>query len=636
MSKLQWYWQRLRAMDTAEVMGRMRRKACQWVDRGYRAKPWPTSLAASGSHPVLPDPNAAPEPLREALEKDMAALLTGHWRAFGHIPIQVDDPPCWQKDYLAGADVARDVSAFTLDHRALPEGADVKLVWELSRWSPLVRLAMAAFVLSEERAGACCLRWLEHWRDRNPPYRGLNWTSALEVGMRLIQFTWIDALLSQRPEWEERLESLRRDLLAPHVRHAWRYRSLGSSANNHLLGELAGLIQALVRWPELERRAVPVSHLQSLWEAEVLAQFAPDGGNREQALHYHLFAFELCWQTRQALALSGRGIAPAVAERLSRAADFFVTVQVESDPWDYGDSDDAQVTPLMVDEATAVAEWHAWLNEPASSPALHFWLGKGPEPVQPPACKVVEEDWLWYPDSGQAICWRDRWTLRFDVSPQGYLSMAAHGHLDALHLSLWHRGIAFVIDPGTGAYYGDARLRAYLASWAAHNGPVPRLGSGFPRRAGPFLWSELHAAPRFGAVGDGEIEAFLDRPDGTTHRRIKRRETGWQVEDEFLPSASRGDASFEVHWQFAPGTTIEPFKERQFRVTRQGVSLVMGVDAAWASLEVVHPTGREEEPGAGWVSPGFRQVGYAPQMRLRTRGHNPCLFRTTFLASADS
>ena len=33
----------------------------------------------------------------------------------------------------------------------------------------------------------------------------------------------------------------------------------------------------------------------------------------------------------------------------------------------------------------------------------------------------------------------------------GYLSTAAHGHLDALHLSIWYRGIAFVIDPSTGA-----------------------------------------------------------------------------------------------------------------------------------------------------------------------------------------
>jgi len=39
--------------------------------------------------------------------------------------------------------------------------------------------------------------------ETNPPYRGWNWTSALESGMRLVQFTWIDALLticSSRPQ----------------------------------------------------------------------------------------------------------------------------------------------------------------------------------------------------------------------------------------------------------------------------------------------------------------------------------------------------------------------------------------------------------------------------------------------------
>ena len=640
MSKLHWYWQRLRAMNAAEVMGRLRTRGSQWVDRRYRPQPWPGILSPSGNHPVLPHPEEAPGPLREALEEDMALLRKGQWLAFGRIPLHVDDPPCWQKDYLAGVDVARDISSFSLNHRALPEGADVKLIWELSRWSALVRLAMGAYVLHDRKAGECCLRWLQNWDERNPPYRGLNWTSALESGMRLIQWIWIDALLSANAEWEPRLDALRRTLLAPHLRFTWRYRSIGSSANNHLLGELAGLVQALVRWPDLESQAAPVGHLQELWEREVLAQFAPDGGHREQALHYHLFAFEFCWQTRQALIVSGRGVSPEVEERLSRAADFFVTVQVETDPWDFGDSDDARVTPLTVRDSTAVGEWHAWLNEPSSSPALQFWLGQGPEARQPPACVSVAEDWLYYPDSGQAVCWMEGWTVRWDVSPLGYLSTAAHGHLDALHVSLWYRNVALIVDPGTGAYYGDARLRKHLASWEAHNGPVPCGGTSYPRRAGPFLWAEHHATPRLRAVGGGAVEAFLDRPDGTVHRVVTRRpeDNGWQVEDEFLPAAPQGDAAFEVHWQFAPGTTIEPIQERQFKVTRQGVSLVMGLDAAWASVALVEPTAEEGQgtPAPGLVSPGFRLTERAPWMRLRTRGHNPCLFRTTFLASADS
>src|SRR5262249_39671705 len=159
--------------------------------------------------------------------------------------------------------------------------------------------AMAGHVLRDERAAWKCVEWLNDWLRHNPPYRGWNWTSALEAGMRLVQFTWIDALLIralspscqagsslERPNGKREesrapagpdahvvLGQLRREILPAHIGFAWRYRSFGSSANNHLLGELAGLILAIARWPELERWATSLEALTKLWEREVLAQF---------------------------------------------------------------------------------------------------------------------------------------------------------------------------------------------------------------------------------------------------------------------------------------------------------------------------------------------------------------------------
>src|SRR6185503_21349467 len=78
-------------------------------------------------------------------------------------PIRVSDPPEWHKDYLAGVDLPTKESAFELNHRELPKGADIKLIWELSRWYQLTRLALAAYVLNEKRAAWKCVHWLEHW-----------------------------------------------------------------------------------------------------------------------------------------------------------------------------------------------------------------------------------------------------------------------------------------------------------------------------------------------------------------------------------------------------------------------------------------------------------------------------------------
>ena len=170
-------------------------------------------------------------------------------------------------------------------------------------------MAMAAHVLEDRVVAERCEQWLWDWLEHNPPGRGWNWTSALEAGLRLVQLTWMDALLAGRFEpgvGEEAWSALMSRLLPAHAHYVWRHQSFGSSANNHLLGELAGLIVATVRWPRLAQWGAPIEILKGKLEREVLAQFAEDGGNREQALNYHLFAFELCWQARMALQAAGR------------------------------------------------------------------------------------------------------------------------------------------------------------------------------------------------------------------------------------------------------------------------------------------------------------------------------------------
>jgi hypothetical protein len=245
------------------------------------------------------------------------------------------------------------------------------------------------------------------------------------------------------------------------------------------------LIVAGARWPDCQCWSTDLRSLAKLLEKEIMAQFAPDGGNREQALNYQLFSWELCHHARLALEASGIPLAPAVENRLARAAEFFVQVQSPSEPWDYGDSDNAFVVPLMSRRENAVSEWRQWLINPCGSPSLHFWLGERGASQKPAAY-----GWKHFSDSGYATYASEDWFLRWDLSPLGYLRTAAHGHLDALHLSVWFRGCAIIIDPGTGAYFGDLKLRTYLASREAHNGPCAE-GEWFPARKGPFLWAGI-------------------------------------------------------------------------------------------------------------------------------------------------
>ncbi len=656
MSRLSWYWHRLRAMSPGEMTLHARKK---WRQLDAKRTSWPeVDLAGSGTFPKLPKPENAPEVLREALKRDVENILGGRWRFFGHLEVQVDDPPQWQFDYLVRRDVESTESSFKLNYRSLADGVDSKLVWEPSRWNQLVRLAMAAYVLGDRRAGEKCVEWLEDWVKHNPPYRGWNWTSALEVGLRLVQFAWMDALLGNLRFtnddlrgggfFEERLSKLRSAILAPHVSYAWRHKSFGSSANNHLLGELVGCLVATARWPGLATCGASLEELQRRWEREVLAQFAEDGGNKEQALNYHLFSWEFCWQARMALVAAGRTISLEVDERLRRAAQFFVDVQVPSDPWDYGDSDSAFVTPLFADETKVVAEWHEWFQVPGKEQALEYWMGEARRGLRFQISDFKDGEWRHLQASGYVVRCENDWTIRWDLSPLGLGSIAAHGHLDALHVSLWLRGVAMVIDPGTGAYHADKQLRNWLASRDAHNCPMPESEE-WPVRLGPFLWDESHKPPLVNGslVGDSirGWSAELITRALSLHRIVEISTGGSSLKVEDSVAGLRDDwadaaRDFSVRWQFAPDSRIEKLGQRRFRVTRHAVAMEVQVSADWAEVWCVAEQSQvakadPDAPLAGTVSPAFRRTVWAPYLKLvaRPQGDKPCVFDTSFLAS---
>jgi hypothetical protein len=646
MSKFGWYWNRLRAMTPAEVVLHLRRRVRQIVDARHVPRGRGVKREGGRHYPALPAPASAPPELREALADDRRGILEGHWPAFGQLDLLVDDPPRWQKDSLAGCDLTTERCAFELDHRRLPEGADSKLIWELSRWHAIARLAMAAHVLNDPPAASKCLAWLEDWVRGNVPYRGWNWTSALEAGIRLIQFAWLEALLERFVD-ADRWCAVRSAILPAHVRFVWRHRSFGSSANNHLLGELAGLVVANVRWPSSGRWTGGLDRLQRLWEAEVIAQFADDGGNREQALHYQLFAFELCWQARLALRSLGRRIAESVEERLYHALDFFREVQSSHDEWDYGDSDGAFVTPVFIHSDRLVQEWRDWASKDGGPGGIHYWLGSRPDGRSPvgksPGSEVMEcGHWRRYADSGIAVCESGNWWLRWDLSPLGYLSTAAHGHLDALHVSIWLHGVAIVIDPGTGAYYADTILRSWLASRAAHNGPWSEQDD-WPVRQGPFLWSNHHPQPQVSTTASGGLLGTVAVGNRMPSREIRLSEDHREivVEDSLgIKGVPPPEMDFQVHWQFAPGATFEHRNERSCVLRRGDVAVLIELSDDWSEVELVEtpPVPSHGQFPPGTVSPGFRKVDWAPYLRLRARGRmdEPCVFRTSFLASPPS
>lgn len=546
LDSITWYARRLQAMKPAEIRHRLVERwrqltQAEFLKRTASFDPGPVA----DKMPRLPEKADAPMELRAQLADDARRLQSGKWQLFGWREVEVGSPPCWHRDAFCGVVIDPGKSAHRLNHRHLPDGADARTIWEINRWAEMSRLAMHGWLNDDLSAIRSAQLWLEDWCERNPPGKGINWTSPLEVALRLINFTWFDALVRARgcePGGDGLLQSqatLVRQIVPVHAAWVWRYRSAGSSANNHLLGELSALVVAVSRWPKLAGVACGAEEAWELLGREVLNQFAPDGGSREQALHYHLFAFELAWQAVRMVGCK----AGKVYDRLIAAADCFQALAHGGEPWDFGDNDDAQVLPMTQDRSRAVKEWRDWMR--GGPGALQFWLGRSPWAGDDPAQRVFVE-------SGMAVMERAEWKARLDASPLGFGSLAAHGHGDALHLSVWAGEEALLIDPGTGGYYGHAELRTELAAWAAHNGPQPLGGFQTPKRMGAFLWKQHHAAPVLVPMHDA-LAATLTHEGYEFRRIVNIQDDAVVVQDK-----EAGKKAFIVRLVFSPRCQVKP------------------------------------------------------------------------------
>ncbi|MCX6623973.1 MAG: hypothetical protein NTY38_23510, partial [Acidobacteria bacterium] len=140
----------------------------------------------------------------------------------------------WHRDPLTGRSWER---RFWADYRPVHDsgGRDPKIIHELNRHQHLPRLAKAFLLTGDERYAGEAVAQLNGWIDQNPPGHGINWQSSLEIGIRVISWLWtIFPLLSSRSFDVASAQRIGYSLFAQ-LEHIYRYTSLYSSPNTHLI-----------------------------------------------------------------------------------------------------------------------------------------------------------------------------------------------------------------------------------------------------------------------------------------------------------------------------------------------------------------------------------------------------------------
>jgi hypothetical protein len=195
-----------------------------------------------------------------------------------------------------------------------------------------------------------------------------------------------------------------------------------------------------------------------------------------------------------------------------------------------------------------------------------------------------------------------------DAAPLGYLSLAAHGHADALSLTLSIAGRPLLIDPGTYCYHTERRWRDYFRGTSAHN--TLRIDQQDQSVAGgPFLWTR-HAEVQCLAFERGcerqelvaEHYGYGRLPDPVTHRReIKYEVTEQLVEIADQLTCEEGHY-VELFWHFSSECLVSLTNDTAV-ATLDGIQVVL----RWPQPLQARIVRGQEEPCLGWLSHRFDQ-----------------------------
>ncbi|HEX3959303.1 MAG TPA: alginate lyase family protein [Trebonia sp.] len=496
---------------------------------------------------LLPSAAAAlvPASAREAVIADAGRLMDGEWEMLGVVRTDMKDPD-WFHDPVTGRRSVPETYAFRLDQRSEELVGNIKQVWEVNRLQHLTLLAAAWYLTGDDAYAERVDAQLRSWLAANPFLSGVNWTSGIELGVRLINFAWIRRLLDGWTGVSDLFEN--NDLFVWQVRWHQQYlaafESRGSSANNHLIAEAAGQLAASCAFPWFGESAGWRARSAALLEDSLRSNTFISGVNRELASDYHGFVFELGIFAALEAAAAGTPVRDSTWNLLCAMADVMAAlVDVRLRPPRQGDSDEGRVVLLDAPEHN---RWPALLSLGGALfgrldwwPAVPLDAGSALSAALPgsraPVTGRPPRRPSRFADAGVTLLRTDVaespeiW-CRCDGGPHGFLSIAAHAHADALSVEVRCDGVDILADPGTYCYHGEPEWREYFQSTIGHN-TVEVSGQWQSVRAGPFLWLRHAAGQETSVTGldDGAVASWTASHDGyqvlrpaIVHRRTVR------------------------------------------------------------------------------------------------------------------
>lgn len=514
-----------------------------------------------------------------ALVRRARRIVEGHFDLLGLRDLQFGNPPDWHLEPVSSKRAPPQQHWSRINYLDADVAGDKKITWELNRQQYFSTLGRAYWLTGDELFAETFAAHLDDWMNANPPKRGINWASSLEVSFRAISWLWAFYFFKDSPHLTPALFIRALKFLYLHARHLETYLSTYFSPNTHLTGEALGLYYIGTLWPEFydaaRWRALGYRILLDALDTHVRA----DGVYFEQSSYYQRYTAD--FYTHFCILARANGEPPEakLTEQLTALLDYllYITRPDGTTPL-VGDDDGGRL--VMLDERAA-DDFRATLSNGAALFA---------RPDYKYVAREAAEETLWLLGSaglktfaelneqppvkqsrafvsGGYYVMRDGWEetsnyLLLDCGPHGAVGNA-HAHADALSFDMAARGRTLLVDPGTFTYTGSAEKRDLFRSSAMHN-TLTIDNESSSMMDGPFRWRHVARSSvkswlsreRFDFF-EGQHDGYERLPAPATHVRslLFIKDDYWVMRDRVLTTGThRYDLHFHFDMDTAPAT----------------------------------------------------------------------------------
>lgn len=448
---------------------------------------------------------------------------------------------------------------------------DIRTNWELNRHFQFSCLAKNYYLTGKKEYLDELVDLFEDWNKHNLFLHGAEWTSVMELGIRVNSWIYTYVFLVHAYEKYQEQKNLLDELahgIIVMTEYIIKHRAKFSSANNHLIVEVFAVGMAGILFDKKEWIKLAVGILTE----ELPKQNYDDGVNKEMSLHYQGFVMEAYGLLGLALEKNEYDIPQSWKQYLTHMSEYMADCCGDyGEVVVFGDNDEGKLLDLqgkIEDHYRYVLQLMGMLLDQRYTklPLVEniSWITTKEQQEQYNEKELYEPKLIAHYKKGGYTVLRScdhKVLIGMDHAELGFGSIAAHGHADALSIQAFYEGKPVLVDSGTYNYHVPKSVRNEIRSVKAHN-TVYVEGIEQAEMLGPFLWGKRYKVENVAAKkiqGCVEIDATISYSSITHRRKITFDFERKLVVEDFVDGAEK---AFQM-WHRLSGCKISNTDDEQ-------------------------------------------------------------------------